>query len=457
MLKKVIILLCFSAVIVACYDSYNSLYVEEKGSGTNDESSTSKPSKAVSIKPHIIDSGFVMLSANGTDSSESDSQFSQEQTKLHTFGLRTESIVGGGADYVSASQGNQDYYVLWNQMLGFAKNTEQASFLDDKDNVVKCEYNIDDVPYRYKFFALGTDDVMPQFRVDNNNQIIARVELDGSQDLTHTFAYHSSERYADALSRMDADAARVFATGGSDYMYNMFSGTFNIHPVFELRHLLNKFNILIRGGNSYNDGSCDFLNIFIRDIAVETVKSVDVLVADDSWERDSYCYAATANELMHPVSEPEYISISPMENLMRNTDYTSIYRGDVDYDFLQSEAKDLSQQIGENIIPSESYWVGSSNSDRLTVPVYLPMFSQVSDNVVLKLRYRYLYTHKNAETGMYHIGLYDENIYNDYIWQDLEEHIVLPLSDIRKGLMNGGEYTILITVYGKSVVMAEII
>jgi hypothetical protein len=77
-------------------------------------------------------------------------------------------------------------------------------------------------------------------------------------------------------------------------------------------------------------------------------------------------------------------------------------------------------------------------------------------NLVMTIKYRYLHTHVSPKTGSIHVGLYEENLYNDYIWQDLEEKLTIPLPQATLDANRDSVHTIDITVYGKSVIEAVV-
>lgn len=141
---------------------------------------------------------------------------------------------------------------------------------------------------------------------------------------------------------------------------------------------------------------------------------------------------------------------------MGNTSFTKMLFPHIDFDALQAEAHSLSNDVGETVIPEESYWLGRSAVDTISPLLYIPVFPADEANLVMTIKYRYLHTRTSQETGSVHLGLYEENLYNDYIWQDLEEKLTIPLPQATLDANRDSVHTIDITVYGKSVIEAVV-
>lgn len=453
-----IILYVFVILLVhSCQESFNDRFLEHDSQNPSKDSVVDIVSQQIEIRPFVFDPYYSNAHHGDMHYSVTSPASNKNKSVFHTFALKTRSKrVGGKADYISASYGDPDYCLLWNQKLSFLHSQTRGAFIDDNSALMKLCYKSDELPYRYKFFMLGTQGAPIQFRVQDDNKIYANIEIDGTNDIAHSFAYHTDAQFVEAISSMNPDVAKVFTDAGQDCMYNHFSGFYGVHPVFNINHLLSRFQIEIKGPRQDFDNSYDFLKVFIKDISIDVVKNVDVLVADDSWEADSYCKAFDNGQLLFPASESTSISIPIKNSVMGNTSFTQMLFPHIDFDALQAEAHSLSNDVGETVIPEESYWLGRSAVDTISPLLYIPVFPADEANLVMTIKYRYLHTRTSPETGSVHLGLYEENLYNDYIWQDLEEKLTIPLPQATLDANRDSVHTIDITVYGKSVIEAVV-
>ena len=465
MLKRVLMLFFGMALMVSCNESFNSIYEDVEEKDPNVVPPGQADLKNVNILPTLSDPLYSIEATRGTG--EPFESFDKDKehwlsTRFNVFGLQTGNHVGGSANYAAAARGDKQYGILWNQMMGMSDQQGHTIFYDSENKPVLCKYNPDDKLYRYKFFLLGTDGLNADFRVEGNNTLVASMELDGHHDVLHSFAYHTDKQYENAVKQLPSDeTTKVFLDGGQNYMYNRLSGNRGLHPIFNVRHLLSRFDIRVRGGNPQNDNTCDFLKVFIKDVQIKAAKKVTVTVADDRWERDEYINRFTSNSLISQVGQPSLYTLSVVPNEMRNTRFTTSNRFDVDFDLLNQESVTLSERLGESVIPENSHWVGTTESDSLCKTVLLPPLIPEDGNFVISLKYRYVYTHFDQESGKYHLGQGKDAQDKNAIWEDFDhEQIVIPNIDAdgKPVVYEGGRrYTIVLTVYGKSVVMVDVV
>ncbi len=352
-----------------------------------------------------------------------------------------------------------------------------TQFYDENDAERKpiiYSYNADEKLYRYKFFLLGTDgltDGLPEkdYLQVESNKIHATLQLDGTHDVLHSFAYHSDQQFMEAVSQLPNDeTTKVFLDGGENassnqYMYNRLSGNRGIHPIFNTKHLLSRFDICVKGGNPNIDKNCDFLKMFITNVEIKAVSKVDIVVADDAWEHDSYEDLFKANQLIRQAAPADYyppLAIVPCE--MRNTAFTTANRGDIDFDALAAECKAWNElHGGDPVIPEGSHWVSSTEKEALCKTVLLPPLLPEDGGFVIRLSYRYLYTHlekkdpgdPNSEE-VWRLGLAETpsdkaELYND------ELDVLIPITNNPK-YEGGHKYSVVITIYGPSVIRVDV-
>lgn len=463
--KRLFMLMFMMMFITSCHESFNKIYEDIEEQDPNVVPPEEVDMKKVNILPTLSDPLYMIDNTRAWSGPFESFENDREHwlnTRFHVFGLMTSNCVGGNADYVEAKNGNKQYGVLWNQMMGISDQQGHTVFYDQENNPVTCKYNPDDNMYRYKFFMLGTDGLDADLRVEDGNKIIARMELDGTNDIMQSFAYHSDKQYQEEVAQLPNDeTTKLFLEGGVDYMYNRLSGNRGFHPIFNVNHLLSRFDIYVKGANPYGDNSCDFLKVFITDVSIKAAKSVDVVVADDSWERDTYKSQFESNQLLSLVGEPVKHNLSVKCNKFGNNEFTKANRGDIDFDFLAKESADLSAYIGKEIIPANSHWVCNTERDSLCETILIPPLPTDTGNFVLSYKYRYVYMHYDQDSGKYHLGRNEGNFSDENLWEEYQErNVVIPNVDIdgeQVNYMGGRRYSILLTVYGQSIVVVDVL
>lgn len=465
MLNKVFVYILGAIAMVSCSESFNSIYEDVEEKDPNVVPPEELNLKNVNILPTLSDPLYNIESTRFSGGGPFDSYDKDREhwlnTRFKVFGLLTGNKAGGAPDYAAAETGDRQYGVLWNQTMGISDQQGHTIFYDAENKPVSCKYNPDDKLYRYKFFLLGTDGLNADIRVDGNNTLVARMDLDGVHDVMQSFAYHTENKYAEEVGQLpDDETTKVFLDGGRDNLYNRMSGNRGLHPIFNVRHLLSRFDIRVKGGNPQLDKTCDFLRIFVKDVSIKAAKKVDVTVADDSWERDEYIEKFQTNRLITQIGQPVPYALTIVPNAMRNTPFTVENRGDIDFDFLNEESYVLSEQIGESVIPEGSHWVGSTVADSLCKTVFIPPLPTDDGHFVLSFKYRYVYMHYDRLTGKYHIGQGGGLLNKQSVWEEFDESITIPNVDLDGNTVvyeGGKKYTIVVTVYGKSVVMVDVL
>ncbi len=467
--------------MLSCSESFNKIYeeVEEK------DPSVVPPGEVdlsnVNILPTLSDPLYSIEGTRGEPGPFEGWKDDREHwlsTRFQVFGLLTNNRVGGAADYKAAEAeakseaGNKRYGVLWNQKMAISDQHGHTIFYDEGGKPVQCKYNSEAKLHRYKFFMLGTDGLDSELSVTNDNRIIARMTLDGNHDIMHGFAYHTDEQYADAVRQLPSDeTTRVFTEGGWDNLYNRLSGNRGLHPIFNARHLLSKFDIKVKGGNPDMDATKDFMRVFVTGVSIRAVTDVDVVVADDKWERDEYITQFSNNNLISQAGEPGIYGTTLLPNAFGET--TESLPVGFSIERLRQDNEKFSALLGQPLIPDGSYWVGSTQAKSLCETVLMPpLLPNDSEEFVIRLSYRYVRMYKDSD-GIYHIGPagYQDGdpVTTDMLWQDFNEEndnvVEISLPKVQKvgdeyipiKYEGGQKYTVVITVYGMSVVMADVV
>lgn len=454
------ILFFLIVMIVSCNGNFESY--DDGNNNPPDVTSPEDYRRNVNILPTLSDPQYSIQPPRGSgifDDFDKDKEHWLD-TRFNVFGLLTGNGVGGKADYVAAQGGDRHYAVLWNQRMGISDPQGHTVFYDSSDQPVVCKYSSSDKLYRYKFFLLGTDGLDADLRVENNT-IVARMNLDGTNDVMHSFAYHTDEQYSQGVAQLPNDeTTKMFLEGGKDNLYNRLSGNRGFHPIFNVKHLMSRFEVRVKGANPPADRSCDFLRVFIKDVQIKAAKRIDVVVADDRWERDTYLEQFKESKLLSQVGEASMYSLPILPNILQNTQFTMENRADMDFDYLNEESRYLSEQIGEEIIPDGTHWLGSMESEQLCENILLPPLPTDDTHFELSFKYRYVYMHYDPISGKYHIGQGADVEDRSTLWEDFDVTMVIPDvdSDGKKVHYEGGrKYVIGITVYGKSVALIDVV
>lgn len=154
---------------------------------------------------------------------------------------------------------------------------------------------------RFKFFMYFAADAEVGSLNRGSNIVTQDIQIDGTQDIMHSFAYHTYDAFNDHLQTFrDAnvnveelnelyDPANPLLTY-SNFLYSGKAAHHRLQPIFHINHLLARFNIFVQGG--HRDGQTD--NDDYKNITITGVKFLDVknrgtlTIAKDSWEMDSY-------------------------------------------------------------------------------------------------------------------------------------------------------------------------
>ena len=463
MLRRLIILLFGICLFASCNESFNSVYEDIEEQDPNVQPPEIVDGNKVNILPTLSDPLYsidMTRSWTGPFGNFDEDKAHWFHTRFNVFGLLSKNHLGGSANYSAAQSGDKFYGVLWNERMGLSDQQGHTIFYDENEHPIVYKYNVDIPLYRYKFFLLGTDGLEYSLRTENN-KVVASMELDGSNDIMHSFAYHSDEEYSKAVVQLPSDeTTKMFVDGGQNHLYNRLSGNRGVHPIFNVNHLMSRFDIRIKGANPDLDKSCDFLKIFVTDVKIEAAKTVDVVVADDRWEREEYISQFKTNQIIRQTGSADWYPLTIVANDLKNTSFTQSHRGDMDFDMLKAEANSISEMIGESVLPEGAHWVNSTERDSLCKTILLPPLPTQDGHFVLKFKYRYVFMHYDPVDGKYHIGQSKNTLNKSSLWEEFTETLEIPNVDNEGNTVEyggGRKYTIVITVYGKSVVLVDVL
>lgn len=476
MLRKTIIAIIGALLLTSCSQSYDLLYEEVAEWDRNVVSPEEFDIHKVLILPTLSDPLYSIQKpadpsatrgAYGTWQTDEDHWVN---TRFHTFGLLTHNDVGGSADYTLAQQqgGSGSAACLWDAPMGIIDQQGHTAFYntfdpaDPQSAPVNHYHNDDDKLYRYKFFLLGTDNRPVQFDRVSRDKIGCTMTLDGETDLIHGFAYHSDQQYDDAIKQLpDEPLSHTLREGGINHLYNRLAGNRGLQPIYNANHLLCRFDIYVKGAFFGDEMTFNFLDVFIDSVKIKTHDKIDITVADDSWERDTYISAAQAGRLIQTVGNAVRFPATIIPRPMQNNEFTQEYAdriGHNDFTHLADEAQDYASK-GLIVIPESSHWVGDNKPQLLCRKLLLPPVLPDGENFVLDIKSRCIFTTKGADGKMYLGSGPDADNKPIDLWMNYDQTVVLPrvAKDGRPITYKAGSvYNVILSVYGKSKITLEV-
>ena len=476
MLRKTIIAIIGALLLTSCSQSYDLLYEEVAEWDRNVVSPEEFDIHKVLILPTLSDPLYSIQKpadpsatrgAYGTWQTDKDHWVN---TRFHTFGLLTHNDVGGSADYTLAQQqgGSGSAACLWDAPMGITDQQGHTAFYntfdptDPQSAPVNHYHNDDDKLYRYKFFLLGTDNRPVQFDRVSRDKIGCTMTLDGETDLIHGFAYHSDQQYDDAIEQLpDETLTHTLREGGINHLYNRLAGNRGLQPIYNANHLLCRFDIYVKGAFFGDEITFNFLDVFIDSVKIKTHDKIDITVADDSWERDTYISAAQAGRLIQTVGNAVRFPATIIPRPMQNNEFTQEYAdriGHNDFTHLADEAQDYASK-GLIVIPESSHWVGDNKPQLLCRKLLLPPVLPDGENFALDIKSRCIFTTKGADGKMYLGRGPDADNKPIDLWMNYDQTVVLPsvAKDGRPITYKAGSvYNVILSVYGKSKITLEV-
>lgn len=476
MLRKTIIAIIGALLLTSCSQSYDLLYEEVAEWDRNVVSPEEFDIHKVLILPTLSDPLYSIQKpadpsatrgAYGTWQTDKDHWVN---TRFHTFGLLTHNDVGGSADYTLAQQqgGSGSAACLWDAPMGITDQQGHTAFYntfdptDPQSAPVNHYHNDDDKLYRYKFFLLGTDNRPVQFDRVSRDKIGCTMTLDGETDLIHGFAYHSDQQYDDAIEQLpDEPLSHTLREGGINHLYNRLAGNRGLQPIYNANHLLCRFDIYVKGAFFGEEMTFNFLDVFIDSVKIKTHDKIDITVADDSWERDTYISAAQAGRLIQTVGNAVRFPATIIPRPMQNNEFTQEYAdriGHNDFTHLADEAQDYASK-GLIVIPESSHWVGDNKPRLLCRKLLLPPVLPDGENFVLDIKSRCIFTTKGADGKTYLGRGPDADNKPIDLWMNYDQTVVLPrvAKDGRPITYKAGSvYNVILSVYGKSKITLEV-
>lgn len=252
------------------------------------------------------------------DSWETDSKHWQD-AKFHVFAFQTKNSYGGNVD-MSQTQDFQDegrdgasknsLCLLYDRIMHVTDPLSgRVRFVEDKgeyqgdvnDPEKTYYYRINGQNLKYNFFTYYADNAVTSgYRTNaDRTQLLCDIKIDGTQDILHAFAYHKRVDYDTFVSDLESqnlpkDFLNILTAPDSynQLLYTSASAHRNINPIFNIRHLLSRFNVNVIGHYTTDNAEerkrkerdlSDFHNIIITDVSFEVPNKGTFLIADTVW------------------------------------------------------------------------------------------------------------------------------------------------------------------------------
>lgn len=424
--QNIILLLLTSLLLVACGESYNSMYEDVVEVDPNVKPVEGESLKKVRILPALKDPDYYIEPAKGMGPYYKFPEDSEHwlNAVFHCFAFPT-----GSGTY------SDNNALLWKKDMKLLD--EQGTLAFYEEGKPKSQYyDSKNTKKRYKFFAFSpdTDDDNVEY-IPKGNVLTATVKLDGTQDILHSFASHTDDEYENAIGKLpDDETSLVFIQGGRDYMYSALSGNRGIHPIFKVNHILPRFDLYVRGGVDESELAAKDKNTYVYCV-IESIKfiapgQITVDVADDAWESDEYQKKVDDGLLVTCKPGDKEYDANILKNPMSGEQYG------VDFD-------DLEKQYNEIVKDDHHFWVETSKAKSVATPIMLPPVKQMQ----LLVNYNYIILVKDSEG-------------RDVIDKLVPLTYPVTIDPLQKGdpkFLPNTKYNIFITIYGMRGVTVQVL
>ena len=339
---------------------------------------------------------------------------------MYVYAFSTDNGIEGGADYY-----RDTLCLLNNQVARLQDEYGQLWFSGPDGEQRDFFYRKTQPNTRYKFFMYHVDDAPMGEPVYTGNTVSRHVEMDGTQDLIHAFAYPTETQLREAsatLKMTESDAAR--------YLYGYRAGLSGLNPILHVQHLMCRMDVCVVGQPLKSDEGeyrYQYQMMAIDRLDFVAAQGGTLTVANDEWERDTYLEDVKNGRVLVLDREKKEYVCRLRSNPMVNNEWTRLYNRDVDFDAVRE------QMVAEGKISEGTIYYHLNNrsgvQDTLTVcPILLPPQKEY----VLNL------------SGCYA----DIDSDGNCIIRDLPVNPIRVASMDGKGFQCGHHYTLILTMYG---------
>lgn len=293
MIRKIYILLMVAMTyfFMSCTEKYPDLFLEEPESEI--DNLYNKETGAVRIQPSFTDPQYEIITrGNGPYDVWSIDKEKWMNTRFHTFALLKENYSSaadrnGKTDYTATDVSHR---LIWDEPLGIVSDDQTLSFLESYESdapKVNRYYHADSKydEWKYDFSCFYTDGATASDIVTYKDYATIDVEIDGTNDIMHAFAYHSNEELDKKLQNMSSDVDKIMHERRKDVMYSAIAGRRGFEPKLHINHLLTQLKFKVRGVEGRHT-THNYTSLIIRKIAVKTPYKGTMKVLDSNWSQD---------------------------------------------------------------------------------------------------------------------------------------------------------------------------
>lgn len=290
--------------LCGCNEAYPELMREEEEIPIKDiiNHETSK----VPIIPSMTDPQYEIITRGmGSMGPWSTDKVKWTKARFRTFALLSEtsnssSDPNGHANYTVA-ESDTTHKLLWNQPMGIVGDEDEKGLKFYKKGDENTEetkwYHSTYQKWKYKFATYFTDgaEVANTLRGNSDNTATVDIEIDGSQDVMHSFAYHTEEELDKALQNLNAEQDKPLHEERQKLLYSTMGGHRAINPRFRINHLLTEIDFRIKGAKGSSGQNGSYKDIVVTKVELESRYKAKMKVLDDKWNEDTYNqeYAST--------------------------------------------------------------------------------------------------------------------------------------------------------------------
>lgn len=446
--KHIWIFVLLTVVLVSCEETYPALYKEEKT-----DIGVPSENKEVGRVPIVLTMGDPQyeLLTRGTGAFE-DYAIDAEHWRnadFRTFAFLTSNKHAKESD-VDYTKKSLDAALLYDQRMRIADASLQIQFLDENLNQVTKYYNETHPQWRYNFFTYYADDCQKYegdaiaYKTDRKT-VKVNVEIDGTQDIMHGFAYHTSEQFKDTIKALyggDEAPSELKPLLDEDndtlrYLYSTMAGHRGIHPVFHANHLLTRIDFKVKGVKSKDKDKDDaemdnYQKIVVRKVVVENVPYKGTLmVANDDWKNPSKYLEALKYEAKEEAKVLTFdkSATKDIDVIMEKAPVTDTF------DWLEEDP--IYQEQGPYTEENAQFHITSETSKTLGKAVLLPPCNRL----LIRMEADFLDIGKNAETGKLELK---SKIKRLTVYYD----VTYKKDDVVRAFEGGHAYSVVINVYG---------
>lgn len=299
-----LLLLLFAGVLWSCSESYPSI-AEPIEKRSDEVVAAERESGLIPIMP-TLDAPDFHFTTRGTGAFNAweEDQVHWTTANFHVFAYQTTNNYGGSLDMNRKDDSqtgrggamSESPCLLYDKIMRVVDPAQQRMhFVDgiDGTNEMVYYYRMNHQNLRYNFFTFYADDAARGSLNHSASEISQNIEIDGSQDIMHSFAYHTKDQYDDVVNELiktipNNQLYALTADGYNQLVYSTATAHHAIQPQFNIRHLLSKFNIYVIGVESNTvNASSDFRDLLITDVKIHSKYKGQLVVAKDAWSHNT--------------------------------------------------------------------------------------------------------------------------------------------------------------------------